>query len=814
MSGNSINPKPPERTFTFPLESSEIGKGLAITSKGIAISSSWAGRTVSYTPATSGKLNARSILNYLKAANPQRWNDEITWWDTIKFRFSVLSSTETDLKILDILHNELQDKELIDKDIVSPGVEATNRAREAFTNWLSNDLNQESLANYINDTTQTHPDFSQEKNTTQSHPDLDKIWQAKNPQELEKALLDGVNNYVDSNKTPNLKKSDLKQIKTKIHEFCNQALTPNQSSTSPTAVNAAAAGGSVGTFLTFANKEETQILQMAYYLTQLLKLDPSQALEAANKYKVEKGNIVDTIKNTKVVIQDPAGAAIGKSEDPSTLARRNEVGGLSKKIYRNVKNLLSISDIKDGESEFNRSTDPKASRVLHTHSYTFFEDPRETRNLFQATTCIKETYQNAIKKFLDEAPTGTDTLNLCAVSGDIFAGKFKNKDLGHLHPSITQVALTAAIVEILKDEKHATKLEGKKINLYYSKHDTKAENIAAAATDTHKELKKELAQNISLQQQQQQQLEAELVSHFHEDCLELLQETIPKDDENDPNFVQNILKSIGSPTTPKDLYDQLKALVPAKTRYPDDFVEKLDFLLEKNYSLRSDSQKESATPYGTSLGDRVFLTDFLYSSPLQTTSVTAAASESHAPIHNITAAGAAAAAAGDLREEGDSPSSDQEDLDISPSFSTSEEQQQQQQQPITASAAPSLLQPQQQRFNSKTAYGFDADDMKKHYSLHMKGENPNANAFIDHFFKLIDDTLNNEERGATEKERIFFIRNLMNRLEDTLEEQSSNMDPALKASVLHDLQQALRSTIASVGPEQQKAACGITPNVQ
>lgn len=203
----------------------------------------------------------------------------------------------------------------------------------------------------------------------------------------------------------------------------------------------------------------TEIKQMHEYLQVSFNLDPAKVQAAAGAYSIKVGEIVEeSLKEPKAVIQDPAGSAVGTGEAP-------EGGGLSGAIYKAFK-LAPVPDIRVGQSVFGKPASGSrreeiedAKRVLHTHS------PHLSRaeNLEAATLLIKEAYKEAIETFLT-APQ-YKILNLCAISAAIYAGKFKDEDLDHLHPSITQVALTAAIAEIQSERPKA--LEGKTINLYY-----------------------------------------------------------------------------------------------------------------------------------------------------------------------------------------------------------------------------------------------------------------------------------------------------------------------------------------------------------
>lgn len=139
------------------------------------------------------------------------------------------------------------------------------------------------------------------------------------------------------------------------------------------------------------------------------------------------------------VIQDPAGSAIGQG--------RPAGGGASGAIYRTFPDLLPIPRIAARSAIFNASTGP-GRRVLHTHSPMLSGSPGNLADRFGALEDLANSYANALVAFDDTAASlGPDgaLLNLVPVAASIFAGRFKDLRLDHLHPSYTLTAILLAL---------------------------------------------------------------------------------------------------------------------------------------------------------------------------------------------------------------------------------------------------------------------------------------------------------------------------------------------------------------------------------
>ena len=199
-----------------------------------------------------------------------------------------------------------------------------------------------------------------------------------------------------------------------------------------------------------AVKEENLI----NYLETKYKIREEDIKGAAQSFALTIGSIV----HAEGVIQDPAGAAIGSN----TIPAKSSAGGLSKAIYSNFPDLHKIPSIISGNSIFN-SGPRDSKRILHTHSPLL----SKAQNIHEAIDLIKKAYYNAINTFLDNTNHGQTTLNLCAISASLYGRPYVSQfgQEEHLDPSITLLALTAAIVEIQKER--AQDLKDKTINLFF-----------------------------------------------------------------------------------------------------------------------------------------------------------------------------------------------------------------------------------------------------------------------------------------------------------------------------------------------------------
>jgi hypothetical protein len=199
-----------------------------------------------------------------------------------------------------------------------------------------------------------------------------------------------------------------------------------------------------------AVKEENLI----NYLETKYKIKQKEIKAAAQSFALAIGSIV----HAKGVIQDPAGTAIGSKSIPA----KSGAGGLSRAIYSKFPELHEIPSIVSGNSIFN-SGPSDSNRILHTHSPLL----SKAQNIHEAIDLIKKAYYNAINTFLDNTNHGQTTLNLCAISASLYGRPYVSQfgQEEHLDPSITLLALTAAIVDIQRER--AQDLEGKTINLFF-----------------------------------------------------------------------------------------------------------------------------------------------------------------------------------------------------------------------------------------------------------------------------------------------------------------------------------------------------------
>ena len=181
--------------------------------------------------------------------------------------------------------------------------------------------------------------------------------------------------------------------------------------------------------------------------------------EASQRFSVQAGSISD---ESKGIIQDPAGSAVGSGSSPSG-------SGLSGAIYGKFKKLAPIPSIAQGQSIFNSNGEPDSKRILHTYGY---ELSSAGGDLKKAVALIKDSYLNAIKVFVSDANTvseaaGRDTFNLCAVSAAIYGSLFTSPfgTNSHIDPSMTEVALALAMAEYLKSNPDG--LKNKELKLFY-----------------------------------------------------------------------------------------------------------------------------------------------------------------------------------------------------------------------------------------------------------------------------------------------------------------------------------------------------------
>jgi hypothetical protein len=139
-------------------------------------------------------------------------------------------------------------------------------------------------------------------------------------------------------------------------------------------------------------------------------------------------------------IQDPAGTAIGSGRRPAG-------GGASGAIYARFPDLMPIPSIAPRSAIFNSS--PGAGRrVLHTYSPRLTGSPGQSEDRRLTIEDLANSYANALVAFDGRAAAlGDDgaSLNLVPVSAGIFAGRFTDHSLDHLHPTYTLCALLLAL---------------------------------------------------------------------------------------------------------------------------------------------------------------------------------------------------------------------------------------------------------------------------------------------------------------------------------------------------------------------------------
>ncbi|MFA5250482.1 MAG: hypothetical protein WC371_03645 [Parachlamydiales bacterium] len=196
--------------------------------------------------------------------------------------------------------------------------------------------------------------------------------------------------------------------------------------------------------------------------------------EAANSFSLTFGQIAEEEHG---VIQDPAGSALTSPNPPAQAGAGGASGAIYAKFQAQLTQSLKKLNLKKGASKFN----PQAPRLLHTHCHNFgnpeeFPEPTITK----VVATLSDDYYKAIEAFCSaDNQSGENTLNLLAISGSIFAGNFKNTNLNHLDPSITQIALTLAIAKYKKQHPSGSdSLEGKTLKLFYYKKGPAEENPA------------------------------------------------------------------------------------------------------------------------------------------------------------------------------------------------------------------------------------------------------------------------------------------------------------------------------------------------
>lgn len=221
-------------------------------------------------------------------------------------------------------------------------------------------------------------------------------------------------------------------------------------------------------------KNINEVDQPQFSFEQKLSIPPSQIVDALSTgYSFTPNEIISAAKNfslqigsitnqSKGVIQDPAGSAIGVPSSPANCS----AGGLSGAIYKKFTELAPIPDIAVGKSCLN----PGFPRIVHTHSPELFNPDYKSgkKGLKDAIQELSEAYYEAIHSFIQgESDHHQDTLHLCAISASIYGGHFIAGGPGgnHIDPSLTISAVIIALANYEKNNPGV--LKGFHINLFY-----------------------------------------------------------------------------------------------------------------------------------------------------------------------------------------------------------------------------------------------------------------------------------------------------------------------------------------------------------
>lgn len=159
------------------------------------------------------------------------------------------------------------------------------------------------------------------------------------------------------------------------------------------------------------------------------------------------------------VIQDPAGTAIGSGRFPAG-------GGGSGAIYAKFVDLQPVPAINPCEAVFNES-EQDGGRVLHSYSPHLQGAPDKLADCCAALQALANSYLNALQaERLLPPPPGTAEVftefGAVPLAGRIFARKFKNDALNHLHPGYTIASLLIAQAEMIRAGKTVPR-----ISIYY-----------------------------------------------------------------------------------------------------------------------------------------------------------------------------------------------------------------------------------------------------------------------------------------------------------------------------------------------------------
>lgn len=186
-----------------------------------------------------------------------------------------------------------------------------------------------------------------------------------------------------------------------------------------------------------------------YFTNNGLSIKTGKIIDIVHKFYPQTP--INTIKfinksiiNSKKIIQDPAGGAVGEN------IKTVEVGNASKVIYKQfIKTLHNIpSDLAKGESVFNTGE----PRVMHTHAYNFEVEnvyPKNIKDRMAVIWMLAESYYNALFLYHNNKRSDNLGFSLIPVSASIFVGNFKDPELdNHLHPSYTIVGLLLAFARL------------------------------------------------------------------------------------------------------------------------------------------------------------------------------------------------------------------------------------------------------------------------------------------------------------------------------------------------------------------------------
>lgn len=243
------------------------------------------------------------------------------------------------------------------------------------------------------------------------------------------------------------------------------------------------------TLLTLQKNIEQLLYVFAFSLNGLQITSPKYFLwnidTSQTPINIIPGSVSSIVDAPAGAIQDAAGGAIGQIPTPDI------VSGVSQAIYAKFKGLRRISVMPENGVEFNKVIDDPnrtfddSKRILHIHAVRLPGNPQNEADRLNVIDLLTTGYYNTISVFCRDKgrlpEKDRKILNLVPISGNIFAGAFKDPTLGHLHPSYTLVALYRAINKIKQNNVCNDGLPT--INLYCYQ-----ENVAISAANIIREL--------------------------------------------------------------------------------------------------------------------------------------------------------------------------------------------------------------------------------------------------------------------------------------------------------------------------------------